>query len=364
MQIQRFNLETMSGVFPGVRTQVFQRILLWPSDSAPLAAAPGGDETSGGVWAQLFWYETPRACVLQVPSGAPAAEAAGDAPLLRIEAPQPAAIIPELETALREWGWQMRACGNCRFWRAVDGAAAATVDGIPLGVCQWQDEHGRADGTEWLAQQSALALGCERWAQAPPDTPRHESTDTQIAVDEAVPAVAKDAEAEEPEEEPEAPSSFWGRLRDIWARFVGGDAPGGESASRPSLAERIQERSGVGAGTEACFACQGRMANLNALVVESPEGDKQTLSVWRCRLCHTYYLNNWIDRWERLDNLETEEAYYRVAPAEALCLLRRMEAVPGGEHPRKRMARGEQRAWFAQFMQERQPLSHQVKQGR
>ena len=124
------------------------------------------------------------------------------------------------------------------------------------------------------------------------------------------------------------------------------------------------ERSGVGAGTEPCFACQGRIANLGALAVATPEGDKQTFSIWRCRACYTYYLNDWIDRWERTDSLETEERYYRLAPAEALAILAVIDNVVHGEHPARRHERGAERAWLLAFIGARAELSHQIRQGR
>lgn len=124
------------------------------------------------------------------------------------------------------------------------------------------------------------------------------------------------------------------------------------------------ERSGVGAGTEPCFACQGRIANLGALAVASPEGDKQTLSIWRCRSCYTYYLNDWIDRWETTDSLETEETYYRLAPQEALAVLALIDNVEHAEHPARRFERAQQRAWVLNLVGNRAQLSHQVKQGR
>lgn len=75
----------------------------------------------------------------------------------------------------------------------------------------------------------------------------------------------------------------------------------------PLWEDRIVERSGVGVGTTPCFACQGRIANLGALAVATPEGDKQTFSIWRCRTCYTCYLNDLIDRaGRRTDSLETE----------------------------------------------------------
>jgi hypothetical protein len=138
----------------------------------------------------------------------------------------------------------------------------------------------------------------------------------------------------------------------------------GPGIAQASWADRIVERSGVGAGTEPCFACQGRIANLGALAVASPEGDKQTFSVWRCRQCFTYYLNDWIDRWERTDSLETEETYYRLAPQEALEMLAVIDGVVDAEHPARRHERGAERAWMVDFIGAREPLSHQVKQGR
>ena len=170
--------------------------------------------------------------------------------------------------------------------------------------------------------------------------------------------IAKRAERESDER-----WSWWGRLR---RRLAGHAAPPDKAqpSSRASWEERIVERSGVGAGTEPCFACQGRIANLGALAVASPEGDKQTYSVWRCRQCFTYYLNDWIDRWERTDSLETEETYYRLAPQEALEILAVIDGVVDAEHPARRHERDAERVWVQQFIGARPILSHQIKQGR
>jgi hypothetical protein len=140
-------------------------------------------------------------------------------------------------------------------------------------------------------------------------------------------------------------------------RWIGGPAP------QPS-GDAIVERSGVGAGTEPCLACHGRIANLGALTVAAPEGDKETLSVWRCRNCYTTYLNDWIDRWERLDNLETEETYYRIAPAEAQEILAIIAAIPGADHPGGRTQRHRYREQVLEFVRGRAPVSRQIKQGR
>jgi hypothetical protein len=103
---------------------------------------------------------------------------------------------------------------------------------------------------------------------------------------------------------------------------------------------------------------------LGALAVASPEGDKQTLSVWRCRSCYTDYFNDWTDRWERLESLETEERYYRIAPAEAYAALHIIHSTEGGDHPGRRDDRRQQRAQMLALVAGKQPLSHQVRQGR
>jgi hypothetical protein len=148
---------------------------------------------------------------------------------------------------------------------------------------------------------------------------------------------------------------FWPRL---WHRIRRHNQP-----TQP-WADEIIERSGVGAGTEPCFVCQGRLANLGALAVATPEGDKQTFSVWRCRSCYTTYLNDWTDRWERLENLETEERYFRIAPAEAYAALSIIHATAGAEHPGRRTERNLQRAQILALIEGEEPLSHQIRQGR
>ena len=55
---RHFNLDTMSGVFPGTRTMVFQRLRL--------SLATGG--ATAPRWARLQWYTTPAACVLSIPA--------------------------------------------------------------------------------------------------------------------------------------------------------------------------------------------------------------------------------------------------------------------------------------------------------
>ena len=75
-------------------------------------------------------------------------------------------------------------------------------------------------------------------------------------------------------------------------------------------------------------------------------------------------MNDWVDRWERTDSLETEETYYRLAPREALEILAVIDGVVHAEHPARRHERGAERAWMLQFIGTRPVLSHQIKQGR
>ena len=49
----------MSGVFPGTRTMVFQRVRVRPLEE--------GDETPGAAqWVRLLWYEEPAACAVEL----------------------------------------------------------------------------------------------------------------------------------------------------------------------------------------------------------------------------------------------------------------------------------------------------------
>jgi hypothetical protein len=322
----------MSGVFPGTRTQIFQRIRLRPLRG----------ETKAPTWAQLLWYEEPLACVLylQEADGQWATTA-----LIHLSAPFDN-LNQHVQDALQEAGWQLEACGSCRFWQPV---TAATPDGLPGGRCRWQpatpDEKTLPLN---LAIQSNLALDCPHWqAAGETDTPHG-----KVTLEPAHPPMRKIAEITE------SKLPLAARLQRKLARLL-------RPRSRVSSGEeKLVERSGVGAGTESCFACQGRIANLGALAVETQEGDTQTFSIWRCRHCYTTYLNDWIDRWVRLENLETEETYYRLAPAEAFALLDLIYNVTDGEHPGRRRERERERSQIIRFIAGRNPLSHQIRQGR
>lgn len=323
-----FNLNTMSGVHPGSRTAMMQRIRLLPLPSNP----------HGSQWARLLWYASPPSCVLYLQ--AEGVEQWQEAPLVRIENPlTDHQFAQTLKAALAAVGWQPFTCGTCCHWQELRNARSE--EELPLGRCSWEttDSRSLVSVPETLRQQVVLAMGCPAWRAA-------DEASTPLSVPQAATHV-----------EEAKTVNFWAQLRAKLRR----NRP---ENKRPSWGERIVERSGVGAGTEPCFACQGRIANLGALTVATDEDDKRTFSIWRCRRCHTFYLNDWIDRWERLDSLETEESYYRLAPVEAIEILALFEGVAGGEHPAGRRSRTEQRQWLEAFVQNRPRLSHQIRQGR
>lgn len=333
-----FNTKTMSGIHPGSRTAQAHIIRL--------QSRKGGqdDGQSAPGWARILWPgEDGDAEVYWLENGRGWAEQ----PALRLSGVSGVEPVAALVGALTAAGQSPLVCATCRWWQPITGKAnpegtnpdGTNPDGIPLGLCSWADESvvAQAAGNR---EQSALALECPHW-----------QTGEQMPAPPApsAPTIA-----------PAEPVGWWVGL---WKRFSGK-----ENALPPVAADAIAERSGVGAGTERCLACHGRIANLGALTVAA-EGDdqlddKRTISVWRCRLCYTFYLNDWIDRWERLDSLETEESYYRIAPGEALGLLALFRQTSSGEHPKERHSRGAQRAQVDAFLAGRFRLLHQIKQGR
>jgi hypothetical protein len=329
---QIFNLETMSGVHPGRRTAVVQHIRLLPLNEDKIPQ-----------WARLLWYLGPPSCDLHLQSAPP--ELWQEKPLLRLENPLSANFGHLLQEALATAGWQASACGTCHHWQPI--IDSVNIDGIPLGRCGWDPLTARTfeiqemEMPEMLRRQSLLALACPAW--------EHREGD-------AIPAAIPPDEERSSQVTP-ASLTPWERLKQRILQIR-------PRPPRPSWGERIVERSGVGAGTEPCAACQGRIANLGALVVATEEGDRRTFSVWRCRHCHSFYLNDWVDRWERLDSLETEESYYRLSPVEAVALLALFEGVDGGEHPGKRHLRNEQSAQVEAYIRQRPRLSHQIRHGR
>lgn len=330
--IRLFNLETMSGVYPGTRTQRFQRIRLVP--------LPGSEATP--EWAVVLWYDDPPACVV-VPQETSDMSLARP-PILRIEEPASLDLNAVLMERLAALGWRLAACGACAHWRA----ATTPVNEVgQFGECLLRTTpESELPIPVSLAAQSHLALACPFWEARTVEAPEATSATLDLG---PLPRIAVITESK---------LKPWQRWQRRLRRRLS------EKSPSPSLADQLAERSGVGAGTEPCFVCHGRIANLGALTVESHDGDKQTFSVWRCRDCLTLYLSDWIDRWERVDSLETEETIYRIPPAEAAELLTLFLSVPGGDHPERRSDRSPQRDAILGRFTPRHPLSHVVKQGR
>lgn len=328
--LQHFNLATMSGVYPGTRTAVYRKLLLSSREDEP------------GQWHTLSWYTDPPSLALTAKPGQTVAA------WLRPDTD--AGFTAGVAEALGEVALRSAACFACGHWRPLSSTDA---DGVPLGRCDWQAgvDSAAQPAQRLLTVQSALSLACDHFkAHRQSET----TTETAPAESDLLPLRMPKAAELDPDRLP-----FWPRLRrQLRDRLTGRQVP------VPSWKEQLVERSGVGAGTESCFVCQGRLANLGALAVASDAGDKQTFSIWRCRTCHTLYLNDWTDRWERLDNLETEERYYRVAPAEAYAVLRIIHTTPGGDHPARRAERGPLRAEVLALLAGKTPLSHQIRQGR
>lgn len=336
--LPRFNLATMSGVHLGSRTQQFYKIHLHEKDET-------ADDTLR--WGVLFQDDKGNEALhrfIEV-DGATTIQAE---PFWTSTGPR-ADILAS--------GLSVRTCGTCTFWTAQrstacsDAPERANEAALPhrVGSCRIR-RAGQAiqtadiQGTQAAAliYQTSLGLDCSHWQ-------RRTDEDINGAAEKEVPMADEEGR-------PKAARTWWGRLIDgVRAR------PGRVPAAHPPA---VQERSGVGAGTESCLICHGRMANLGALSVSSAEGDKQTFSLWRCRVCLTLFLNDWTDRWERLDTLDTEERYYRLSPAEASHFLQISQQVTGGSHPAGREERVPQQQQIVALLQGLKPLSHQVRQGR
>ena len=314
--LPRFNLATMSGVHLGSRTQQFYRIHLHEKDDTIRWGVLFQDEK--GNEALHRFIEVDGAITIQAE---PFWTSTG------------ADILAS--------GLSVRTCGTCTFWTAQRSSAREAAIPPRVGSClvrragqaiQTADRQGTQAAA--LLYQTALGLDCTHW---------------QRRTDEDIRVAEKEMPIADEEGRPKAPRTWWVRLIDgVRAR------PGRMAANQPPT---VQEHSGVGAGTESCLICHGRMANLGALSVSSAEGDKQTFSLWRCRVCLTLFLNDWTDRWKRLDTLDTEERYYRLSPPEASHFLQISQQMAGGTHPA-------QQQQIMALLQGLKPLSHQVRQGR
>lgn len=315
-----FNLQTMSGVHPGSRTARVHILRLQASESAPDALR----------WGRLLWPDDRDEWAVYLQAGPGWAET----PFVQGSTPAGEDVLAGLLERLAAAGQKPLVCATCCRWQPIRGEA--TPGGIAVGLCTWTETGNLPNGAVPLRKQCGLAMACPHW-----------QTGTQPPVRDVEPL------AEEP-----APLK-----EGVWASLLRRVGLGRTRFGHVTVGG-VVERSGVGAGTERCLACHGRIANLGALTVAANGDDRRTLSVWRCRLCHTFYLNDWVDRWERLDNLETEESYYRIAPMEGLALLSLFREAKGGEHPAERHSRGALRERVDAFLVGRPRLLHQMKQGR
>ncbi len=220
-----------------------------------------------------------------------------DGEVLLAEIPLPPAVdagtlFDALQGVTAAHAWQVQACGACIYWHNQDIDPSGSV-----GRCSWP--HPDPPHTS-SAVQNVLAAPCAHFAVTAGET-------APPPVVPAVPVVPL-ADTARP---------WWQRL---WRQQPEAAAP-----SSGRAAGDLVERSGKRPGTIPCLACPGRMANLGAQKCRTHEGDERTFSVWRCRQCLGYYLNDWTDKWVRTDSLEMVDIYYRLAPEEALTCLSMIE---------------------------------------
>ncbi len=327
-----FNLDTMSGIYPGERPAVYQRLLAAPVDM-PHAQARRF---------RLDWEQQPPGPLFH--SDGPPDDNVATLPAFRLAVDDARDACSALAAELDQRGWSLHACGTCAWWRAQP---STTADGLSVGHCAYQPIADPPPATAQLAAQSSLAPACSHWRAAGDLAPFASDRRLNLA-DSASQAPDDAAERSTP--------SLWQRLR---ARLL----PQSPTA-RPEPAPTLPLRKVTAVGTEPCFACQGRIAGLGALNAHTAHNDKETFTVWRCHVCYTTYLGDWIDRWVRLDSLETEETLVRIAPATAAALLDEFQSARAGTGEQRAGAFAALDARLRTIMQNTVPLSHQVKQGR
>ena len=341
-ELRLFNLDTMSGVFAGTRPPDYRRLRL-----GSLA-----DPTATLRWYELHLYTIPPSMTLYRHDPDP--EKSPPAALCSISEPPRNRVVDSLQIELANQGLWLHACGSCHYWQQ---SPSIDFGQEPVGRCHWASEESVGRQLPMtLARQSPLSLGCTHWRKAkdPQQVSQlgHDLGSSTFS-DRAEPCVA-----------PQGTQSKT-NLRDIWNGWRSRVRPIGDSRTQATdWNEHIQERSAGQAGTQACLVCPGRLVNLAALSIDTPDGDAQTLSVWRCRTCYTIFLNNWIDRWKRLDTLETEESYYRLAPREAFRILDLLDPAFAPDSQEGHSRRRQQHGAILQFINSQQPLGRQIKHGR
>jgi len=310
-----FNLDSMSGVHPGRRAAIYQRLLVAPRERAGLPAR----------WFRLSWDGLPPGPIFH--SDGKAAEE--NLPEFRLALSDSRQTGAALAHELGRRGWSLHACTTCAYWREQP---QATPDGIASGRCTFMPDGISPDAVPELMSQSALSLACPHWV----DGGSAASLPAASEVVRGKPA-------------PPAPSLFR-RLAALFTRKQG-------KRDRPTVSVLPAKTNAV--GTEPCFVCQGRIARIGSTTFATPQNDNETFTVWRCHACFTTYLGDWIDRWVRTDSLETEEAFYRIAPAVAGDLLAAFEARSAGAVDDDALE-----TRLRTLTQATEPLSRQVKQGR
>lgn len=236
------------------------------------------------------------------------------------------AVFAAVQAVAAAHDWQVRACGACTHWHASSTAIPGGV-----GLCTWlYSDHPPGPS----AQQNILAAPCDHFS----------TTDTTPAPPPA-PAPLPTTVV------PEPGRAWWQRWRPR--------RPDQVAATSHRWEQAIVERSGKRPGTIPCLTCPGRMANLGAQKCRTHEGDERTFSIWRCRQCQGYYLNDWTDKWVRTDALEVVDIYYRLAPREALTCLERIEQAGEG-----RLTPAELQAWAETYLAGRTPIRAEVRRAR
>ncbi len=226
-------------------------------------------------------------------------------------------LFRRLQAHLAAHGLEIACCGACQFWQEPTEGADAP------GHCLWaRAERPLTPGSA----QTALASPCAHFA-----------------------APGQPAPAPPPLELPPTPAPAakpWPLLPLLRRR---------QPVAGPLTGELI-ERSGRRPGAIPCLVCPGRMANLGAHKCRTTEGDERTFSIWRCRACLSFFLNDYTDRWVRTDALEVLDIYYRLAPQETLVCLAQIETAPAGQ--------ADLQDWFDEFLRQRTPARREVRRAR
>lgn len=353
--VLRFNLDTMSGVFPGVKPRHFFRFrisnCIRTSESQP---------ESQPRWVAAIWLEEPEAWVVIDEQGNETCRVAGSYDVITID---------QLIESLRSLGHEPHCCGTCTFWK-VD---RAQNEKVRSGTCALENGH-CGISLPWDADismlkrvdsQTAPSLACEYWIhQCTPlelGNPTAKVTSTQNGNDAR--SVAKDPILDK---EGSTGAGLVERVKKRLVRpFTRLVKSRNNGALESATTSRFElEQSGYSAGTEPCLTCHGRMANMASITAESTSGDTQTYSLWRCRVCNATYLNSWVDRWARLDNLETEEKIYRLSPLEFATIYGQISPANNLSTAGEPQSQPSPHEWLREYASSRVPLSHQIRHGR